>query len=388
MATEIRVPRLGWSMDEGTLVELLRSSGAVVRAGEPLFVLEGDKAAEEIESLEAGIVQWLDGGPSAGDRVQVGQLLGYLLSPGESRPAVVTAEPPRPVEKAVEVAAAKPVLRRNQRPLASPRARRVARELGLNLTGIAGTGRGGRIRERDVRAGAQRSLTDVGVTGSPLRRVIAERMRDSHLTTAPVTLHLRVDAENLVSLRKQFQSSRSAPDSVAPSYTDILVKLTALVLRDHPLLTSSWDEGQVVMAAGIHLGIAVDTPAGLMVPVVRDADRISLRELAARSRELVERARAHRLTAEEQRGGTFTLTNLGAWGIETFTPLIQLPQCAVLGIGQIAAQAVVVERQVVARQTLSLSLTFDHRLVDGAPAARFLSELRMAVENPAERLIA
>jgi pyruvate dehydrogenase E2 component (dihydrolipoamide acetyltransferase) len=206
-------------------------------------------------------------------------------------------------------------------------------------------------------------------------------MLASHRSTAPVTLTTTADATNLVNLRNQFKAAVPGAADV-PSYTDFLVKLTASALVKHPLLNSRWEGEQIVTPPGIHIGVAVDTDAGLLVPVVRDVPALGLRQLSARSRDLAARARAGTLTADELRGGTFTLTNLGAFGIDTFTPLINYPQCAILGAGRIERRPIVVAEQVVVRDQLALSLTFDHRIVDGAPAARFLQTLRTILENP------
>jgi pyruvate dehydrogenase E2 component (dihydrolipoamide acetyltransferase) len=167
-----------------------------------------------------------------------------------------------------------------------------------------------------------------------------------------------------------------------PSYTDFLVKLTAIALEKHSLLNASWVDDEIHLSDGIHIGIAVDTDAGLLVPVLRDVPALGLKQVAARARDLIERARARKLMLDELQGGTFTITNLGAFGIDAFTPLINVPQCAILGVGRIARRPVVFGEQIVARDQLTLSLTFDHRIVDGAPAARFLQTLCGLIENP------
>jgi pyruvate dehydrogenase E2 component (dihydrolipoamide acetyltransferase) len=221
---------------------------------------------------------------------------------------------------------------------------------------------------------------------SPVRRRIAERMLQSSRSTAPVTLTTTADATNLVNLRQQFRAVAAAGEPV-PGYTDFLVKLAAVALQKHPALNAWASEGQIVTSTSIHIGIAVDTEAGLFVPVVREVPALTLKGLAARARELAERARQGKLTAEEMQGGTFTVTNLGAFGIDAFTPLLNPPQCAVLGIGRIAPRPVVKDGQVVAREQVTLSLTFDHRLTDGAPASRFLQTLVALIENPGPCLI-
>jgi pyruvate dehydrogenase E2 component (dihydrolipoamide acetyltransferase) len=268
----------------------------------------------------------------------------------------------------------------------SPRARRVAAELGVDWSGVQGSGRNGRIRERDVRAAAERRPAGRLIPHTPTRRTIAARMLAGVTQAAPVTLTTKVQATNLVSLRAQFKAATPAPDAV-PGYADMIVTLTALALRQHPLLQAQWAEDGLFVPDHVDIAIAVDTDAGLLVPVVRAADRLTLREVAARSRELIAQARAGRLTAEQMGGATFTVSNLGGLGVDAFTPIIHLPQCAVLGVGRIVREPAVVEDKIVPRDALTLSLTFDHRVVDGAPAARFLDALRGCLEQPAAWLI-
>jgi pyruvate dehydrogenase E2 component (dihydrolipoamide acetyltransferase) len=192
-----------------------------------------------------------------------------------------------------------------------------------------------------------------------------------------------VNAGNLVNLRGQF---RAAGQEV-PSYTDFILKLTATALQKHPHLNARWENDRILLLSDIHIGLAVDTDAGLLVPVVRQVPQRSLRELAGQTRDLIERARQGRLRAEEMQGGTFTITNLGAFGIDAFTPILNYPECAILGIGRIHPQPIVLDERVIAGEQLTLSLTFDHRLVDGAPAARFLRTLSQLLENPGPALV-
>jgi pyruvate dehydrogenase E2 component (dihydrolipoamide acetyltransferase) len=210
-------------------------------------------------------------------------------------------------------------------------------------------------------------------------------MLQSQQQTAPVTLTTRVDATNLVSLRQQFKSAND--QGAIPSYSDIIMKLASIVLSQHPLLMSQWVGEQLVIPEAIHIGVAVDTEAGLLVPVVRDVDQLSLLEVSKQSAQLVERARTGQLKAPDLQGGVFTITNLGSYGIDAFTPIINIPETAILGLGRIRREPAVYENQIVPRDQLSLSLTFDHRIVDGAPAARFLQTLGQAIETPSAWLL-
>lgn len=375
MSVEIKVPRLGWNMEQGVFLGWLRPDGAAIKPGEALYTLEGDKAVQEVEATDAGTLCVAPNGPRAGDTVEVGTLLGHLLAAGETAPIPAAAEP-LPA-------------RRADRPAISPRARRVARELGIDAANLHGSGRAGRIRERDVRAAAAHSQADERIVPiSPARRTIARRLVEALRTAAPVTLTTTADATNLVNLREQFRAVRAPTEDVAPTFTDLIVKLTAVALSQHPQLNARWEEDRIVEVQAVHVGIAVDVEeGGLVVPVLRDVSALGLRQIAARSRMLVDKARSRRLSAAEQEGGTFTVTNLGAFGIDAFTPILNPPQVAILGVGRIRRRPAVLEERVVPRDELTLSLTFDHRAIDGAPAARFLDTLRRIVENPTPSLV-
>jgi pyruvate dehydrogenase E2 component (dihydrolipoamide acetyltransferase) len=381
MAIAIAIPRLGWSMEEGVFGGWLKRNGETVRAGDALFSLESEKGTEEVECLDSGILRIPADGPKVGDRVAVGAVIGYVTaSPDEELPGarkVTTEISPQVIEPKASVETRKPVSTGRTRQTVSPRARRVAAELGIDVNVVAGTGRGGRVRERDVRESGQRL---VPITTA--RRTIASRLVESRRETVPVTLMTTVDATNLVQLRQRYKTAGDT-DPV-PSYTDLLVKLSASALQRHPLLSGQWTEEGIRLPQVINIGIAVDTDRGLYVPVIRDVPSLGIRDLAARANELIELARQGRLSAADTRGGCFTVSNLGSYGVDAFTPVINYPECAVLGIGRIARRPAMVGDAVVARDEMTLSLTFDHRIVDGAPAARFLQTLSQAIENPTE----
>ena len=414
MAIEITVPRLGWSMEEGIFVEWLKQDGDTIEFGDLLYTLEGDKAIQEIEAIDRGVLRIPRDGPAEGDTVTVGTVLAFLCEENEPAPLAASTASAIPGDEKVDspavvnatqtsslrVSASAAFLvaensqpTQRETPRISPRAARVAAEWGVDVSQLQGTGRNGRIREKDVQAVAhnQRISTeqpaetkqtgDVCVV-TPARRTIAGRMMQSRQCTAPVTLINTVNATNLVLLREQFHSTPDALGGSVPRYTDLIAKLTAGALAEHPRLNARWQNDQIVEFRAVHIGMAADTEAGLLVPVLRDVGKLSLREIVQQSRTLIEKARSRQLTAGELQGSTFTITNLGSFGIDAFTPIINYPECAVLGIGQIAKQPAVVENQIVPRETVTLSLTFDHRIVDGAPAARFLQTLREHIENP------
>jgi pyruvate dehydrogenase E2 component (dihydrolipoamide acetyltransferase) len=385
MPIPISIPRLGWNMEEGIFVEWLKADGTLVKPGEAVFRLEGEKATEDIESLDTGTLHIPASGPKPGEKLAVGTVIGYLLQEGEAAPSNESralGERPglsRPAEGAPATARINPAARQEGAPAITPRARRLAARLGVDTANIRGSGRNGRIRERDV--AALTSLVPsqtVPLTG--MRKAIAARMTESRQTTAPVTLTSVVDATNLVNLRTQFKTATSA---AVPSYTDFFVKLAAVALQQHPQLASRWTDTGIAPATSLDIGIAVDTDDGLLVPVVRDVPALGLRQVATRTRELIERARKGELATRDMQGGCFTITNLGAFGIDAFTPIINSPECAILGVGRIERRPVMDGERVVGRELVTLSLTFDHRIVDGAPAARFLHTLARCVENPA-----
>ena len=400
MAHAIVIPRLGWSMEEGTFVRWLKRDGDTVRRGEALFELEGEKALQEIEAVDEGILRIPPNAPQAGSVVSVGEILGYLVAEGEPLPwqtAMATQESNAPadaIRRAVEVQpgyeSSSRVYATNsrsaaeRRPIISPRARRIAKELGIDWTRLTGSGSDGRICERDVRAAADFGpRCGARLPISKRRRAIADRLVVSCQQTVPVTLTTRADVTNLVNLREQRQSVGGT--EVIPSYQDFIAKLVAEVLLRHPLLAGRWDGDAIVLPGDdeIHIGVAVDTDDGLLVPVIRDVRGLSLIQLAVYTRQLIHRARSGKLSAADLQGSVFTITNLGAFGIDAFTPTINYPEAAILGLGAIRRKPVVLDDgQIVSRYQLTLNLTFDHRIVDGAPAARFLQDLVSALASP------
>ena len=352
MAEAIAMPRLGWTMEEGTLVEWLKADGDTVESGEILFTVESDKALNEIETFSGGILRIPPDAPQPGDTVPVGTLLGYLLQPGEEMPTAPAptpaAEPaPTPAEPA-PVAKPTPTPTRSARPTISPRARRVASELGVEWRVLTGSGRTGRIVERDVRAAAARSSQAV-----------------------PAVLTTEADATELVTLRPRLK----AEDAPAPSYHHLIAKLAVVALTDYPQLNAAGAEA-------VHLSLAVDTGDGLASPVIRDAHTKNWAELAAEARFLALQARRGALEPEAVQGGTFAIVNFGMYGIDAFTPILRPPYCATLGLGRIAERPAVCEGRVVPRALISLSLTVESGLLENGAAARFLDRLRSLIERP------
>lgn len=383
-------------MEEGKFLAWLKQDGDLIKEGEPLFTLESDKAAQEVEAIDSGILHIAPDGPKPGDVIKVGHVLGYLLAEGESapvsnQPEIKTrqlSEPPQSGENKLIHSPATillPTKSRTETP-ASPRARRAAETHRVELAALAPTGKGGRIRERDVLAAAT-AIPTAGMRQVPLtqmRRIIAARLMHSRQTTVPVTITGRCDASEILALRKQLKSMGEKADlAVIPTINDILVKLAAAALRQHPMLAATWAEDHLLLPETTHLGIAVDTEGGLLVPVIRNVDTSTLTQIAAQAQKVIAAARSGQLAGTDMQGACFTLSNLGSLGVEAFTPVINPPESAILGIGAIVREAVPLDDGTfAARDRLTLSLTFDHRVNDGAAAARFLQTLRHLIEQP------
>jgi pyruvate dehydrogenase E2 component (dihydrolipoamide acetyltransferase) len=399
------------------LVSWYKEEGEMVAQGEMLFAIETDKATLDIEAPASGVLRRVTAQP--GDEVEVLSAIALIAALDEVVQETIPGADRETVDQKA-LAAARPDPERGdgrerdgqRRIFVSPRARRLAEEHGIPLEALQATGPEGAIIERDVRLYvrtqrvvrdartvpattlATRQIAEAGEAVATERRVletlpvqgvravIAERMLQSSTTTAHVTLNAEADATELVELRQRLLRDGGDLAVGEVSYNDLLLYILGRALRDHPQLNASLEEDRIRVWRQIHIGLAVDTDRGLLVPVVRDVDRKGLRQLAGATQSLVERARAGQCTPEELRGGTFTLTNLGMFGIDSFTPIINLPECAILGVGRIKKRPAVVGDQVVVRQMVWLSLTFDHRLVDGAPAARFLQRVVQMIEGP------
>ena len=435
MAVEIVMPKLGWTAEEATITEWTKKDGELVQRGEVYLLVEGDKSVNEIESFETAILRLLPDGPKVGETVKIGTLLGYFVQPGEKPPFEAAqaaaqlggqAEPQASPSAAAAAPSANPdpyAGRDKRGPKISPRALRIANELGVDWQKLTGSGTSGRIVEADVQAAAaamaataaakvavvqtppvqpvaapaivpaptQPVVRATPVASNATRKTIAARMSQSAHTTAPVTLTTEVDASELFKLRETLKGEGAGRGAVqpVPSYNDLFAKLVALALQEHPALNASWSDEGVIQHTHINIGMAVQTERGLLVPVVRDPARKSLPNIAAEANRLVEQARNATISADDMRGGTFTITNLGMYDIDGFTPVINLPECAILGIGRMVAKVVVVDEanprraaRTAIRKMMVLSLTFDHRVVDGAPAAQFLQRVKKFVEQP------
>ncbi len=372
MPVEVVMPKFGLTMQEGTIQQWFKSEGDAVAAGEALYEVETEKVLYEVEAPTDGVVAKLLYPAEA--TVPCARVVAVIAVAGED-PRSIAAKydaPPAPSAAAAgpAVAAAPTAAPPAGNVIATPAARKLAKEHGLDLATISGTGPGGRITREDVEAAVA-----AGAARQPrtplrgMRKVIAERMWQSLQATAQLTITTEVDVTALVG-RKQ-QQAQEFP----LTYTDLLVEAAAGALRAHPRLRVTVDAEGIEPQEAIHVGVAVALDEGLIVPVIRDADRKSLAEIAAESRALAERARAGTLGVDAVQGGIFTITNLGMYGVDAFTPILNQPQVAILGVGRIVQKPAVHEGQIAIRSMMTLSLTFDHRIVDGAPAAAFLRDV-------------
>jgi len=373
------MPKFTETMQEGTIVKWYKREGEIVNEGEPIVEIVGEKLTYDVESPAQGkLLKILQ---SENSNVPIGEVIAFigdemrditLVGP----PVGEKALPPEPKEfgKRIEV---------GPRVAASPLAKKLARESGVDLTLVHSSTAEGRITEADVirflesrssRVDQDKgSMSLVPLTG--VRKTIAERMTVSSQVPR-ITLVAETSASDLLELQRQYSSR-----GIGLSPTDVILKAVALALKAHPTINSSFEDDQVKIFERINVGIAVATDHGLLVPVVKDADKRSISELAAEVASLTQKARSSTLTEEDVKGGTFTVTNLGMFDVDIFTPLINPPQCAILGVGRIAERPVVVEGKVLPKPTMTLSLSFDHRIVDGVPAAKFLRTVKELVED-------
>lgn len=370
------MPRLSLTMKEGTVIEWFKKEGDMVKKGEPIVEVLSEKATYEVEAPASGVLRKILA--EEGTDVPVAGTLGIITAPDEELPEIEIAAAPPAVEaeEAVTVPERKVEERIERRIMASPAAKRLAKEHEIDLTQIRGSGPDGRIVEEDVRRLIEemeimpRVREVIPLTG--IKKTAAERVSLSAQTAPQSTITMEVDMSKAAELRGK----------VGVSYTDMLVKAVAKALTEHPIMNSTLENEQIKIFADINIGVAVATETGLIVPVIRNANGKSLTEISSTLKELVEKAKQSKLAKEELTGGTFTITNLGMYGIDVFTPIINPPETAILGVGRVAEKPIVVEEQVVVRPVMQLSLTFDHRVVDGAPAAEFLQKVKQKLESP------
>jgi pyruvate dehydrogenase E2 component (dihydrolipoamide acetyltransferase) len=440
MSEEFFVPKLGQTVEEVVMVGWLVEDGSKVSQGEAVMEVETDKAVFPVEANAKGYIhlgpykagdvipvltvvaiigkqedKFEAGGSSAPAAPQVDSAPEQKVTPvvSASAEAIAAGESDRvfvsprakklATETSVDVTQVTPsgydgvrVTERDvreylsQQPKVTPVAQRMAADVGVDLRGVSGSGPGGRIVKQDVTRAAQPAapvalpVADVAerVPLKGVRGIIAERMAASVHTTARVTLVMEVDATEFVAARERIKAKVSKDWGFAPGYNDLLAKVVAVALRQFPYMNARLAPDAIELMGHVNIGMAVDTERGLLVPVVKDADKKNLRQFGEDFRRMVDGARIGRSLPDDLSGGTFTITNLGMYDVDAFTPVINLPEAAILGVGRIAPKAVPHGNEIVIRQMWTLSLVFDHRLVDGAPAARFLQMIKSLIEDP------
>ena len=418
MAEIVRMPKLSDTMTEGVVAEWHKNVGDQVESGEVLAEIETDKATMEFESFQDGVLLHI--GVEKGATAAVDSILAILGDAGEDVTALlaseeeapVAAEPapapapvaevnpapaPAPAPAPVPAAAVAPAPAplsvpapsANGKVKASPLASRLAAERGIDLGKVAGTGDGGRIVKRDIEAyvpgpsaglGAVESSTDFPVT--QMRKTIARRLAESKFTAPHFYLKLSVDMDAAVEARKAI----NAQEGVKVSFNDMVVKAVSLALKKHPAVNSAWMDTHIRQNDHVHIGVAVAVEDGLLVPVVRHADKKSLTEIGAEVKDYAGKAREKKLQPSDWEGNTFTISNLGMFGIEDFTAIINPPDACILAVGGISDVPVVRDGQVVPGKVMKLTLSCDHRAVDGATGASFLQEVKSFLEHPVRML--
>ena len=423
MATEITLPRLGQGMESGVIVRWLKQEGDSVSKGEPLYELDTDKVTQEVEAEVDGVLQKIvvaegevdvgatiavietngaEPAPESNDGEEAKQAEPEAASQPEATPAPEQEPPanaaPAPEEGATEAPAATPGAEADGGRLkASPLARRIARERGVDLASLTGTGPEGRILAEDVERAPGGAAPAAAGTAAPapvaapgeveviqlssIRKTIARRL--SEAWTAPVfQLGVSADMTEVLELRETLVEQMAEGDA-KPTVNDVFVKLAAAALVRHRPVNATFSGEEIQRHPAAHVGIAVAAPQGLVVPVVRDADRRTVQEIARARADLVGRSRDNKLKLEDMQGGTFTISNLGMFGVEQFTAVLNPPQVAILAVGSVKDEVVVRDGQVVIRPIVNLVLTCDHRAIDGADGATFLQTLVSLVERPA-----
>ncbi|MBP7278143.1 MAG: 2-oxo acid dehydrogenase subunit E2 [Sedimentibacter sp.] len=427
MAEFIVMPKMGLTMTKGTLTNWKKKEGDLVNKGDILFEVETDKITNKVEAKTSGVLrkilvdkETVDVFVPVGIIGRADEDISELLDQASKEPK---KDEPQKEEGPKETGKPAPAVKDGERVKISPRAKKIAKDLNVDYNLVAGTGPGGAITEEDIRKFAEQPKTKASPTAAVvagqlgvdihniekdtrimkadvvrykyhedlakyadpqeyrlpmtnMRKIIAERMLYSVQTSPSVSFNIKVDTTGMKQLREELK------DTIKVSYTDILVKIVSRVLLDFPLLNSRVDGDEIITRNYVNMGVAVALPAGLLVPVVKFTNVKGLKEISNEIKDLSERAKTNDLLPDELTGGTFTISNLGMYGIESFTPIINQPEVAILGVNAIHKEPVVVNDEVVIKPMMNLSLTADHRVVDGAVAAEFLAKLKKYIENP------
>ena len=405
MAEVINMPRLSDTMEEGTLAKWFKKVGDTVKEGEILAEIETDKATMEFESFHDGTLLHI--GIDEGSTAPVDSIIAIIGSKGEDissflknadlkvkeEPKPEVKEEPKPEikEEPKPVSNNKP----SDRILVSPLAKRLAKEKGIDISSVKGTGDNGRVIKRDIdsfkpsnysqfsQPSPQLKESFYEIQNSTMRKAIAKRLSDSKFSAPHYYLNIELEMDNMISFRKQFIQTQN----IKISFNDIIAKAVSLSLAKHPKVNSRWYDDKIIFNEHVHLGVAVAVDDGLIVPIVKFANSKDLPQINSEIKDFAERAKSKKLTPAEIEGSTFTISNLGMFGIESFTSIINQPNSAILSIGAIVQKPIIKNNEVVAGNTMKLTLACDHRTVDGATGSLFLKTLKEYIENPVSILI-
>ena len=436
MALNVTMPKWGLTMKEGKISKWFKSEGDTIEKGEPFFEVETEKITNVVEATANGVVFQIV--VTAGSAVPVGTIVAIIAEPGEQperiegiqagdlveeeAPAPGRAAP-TPVEKPAEkkFVPSSPAARRLAKelgvdialvegsgpdgriteadvqrfheegppaPKVTPLAAEMIRQEGLDVAAIEGTGVGGKITKEDVqrvleikkRAAAARPVTSIPFSG--MRKSIAENMHASLHNTAQLTMFTEVDVSEMIRFRDMVREEYKKDETVRISYNDIIILATARALKRHPIMNSTLVGEEILLSDAVHMGIAVALPEGLIVPVLRDADKKALLEIAGEARELARKAREGTLEVDEVTGGTFTISNMSMFQVDGVTPILKPPETGILGVGRVKEKPAVYKGEIAIRSMMFLSLTFDHQIADGAPAGAFLETVARYLQDP------
>ena len=398
MAEVINMPRLSDTMEEGTLAKWFKKVGDTVKEGEILAEIETDKATMEFESFYDGVLLYI--GIDEGSTAPVDSIIAIIGSKGENISEIVNNDTPVGKEEPAPVAKEqlKPVSIiniSNDRILISPLAKKLADEKGIDISAITGSGDNGRIIKRDIDSFKPSNYSQFSqprphlkessyeTQNSTMRKAIAKRLVDSKFSAPHYYLNIELEMDNIISFRKQFIQTQN----IKISFNDIIAKAVSLSLAKHPKVNSRWYDDKIIFNEHVHLGVAVAVDDGLIVPVVKFSNSKDLPQINTEIKDFAERAKNKKLSPSEIEGSTFTISNLGMFGIESFTSIINQPNSAILSIGAIVQKPIVKNNEVVVGNTMKLTLACDHRTVDGATGSLFLKTLKEYIENPVSILI-
>ncbi len=387
MAVSIVMPALEMAQETGKIISWLKKEGDAIAKGEPIAEIETDKVVLEVEAAADGVLAGVTA--AAGDVVQVGKTIAWIVAPGEKAPvetqtsapaARTMSEQPR---AASTVTTAAPISAPKVEAKVSPKARRMAQELGVDLSQLVGTGPGGTISGEDVERAAGAKKAEPAPSGTPalssIARLMAERTSQSWTTAPHFFLVREIDASGLIAAREKYGRSIT--------HTDLLVALVARTLAKHPKMNASWTGAGIQFNPNVNISIAIAVKDGVVGAVIPNADTARLADISARRQDLAERARAGRLHPPDVSGGTFTISNLGMFGVDAFSAIITPPQAAVLAVGRIADRVVAVNGLIGIRPILTMTLSSDHRVVDGAQAAAFLKDVAETLTRAEQNIV-